>query len=304
MRPSIVLGILIVTILAAVTGGEVFAAMTSTNYEVRFDSLGFGGEDTSSSSGYILRDSIGATSGQGSASSSYQIDSGFRAGIFDPAVDFTLFSQDSASQVAATAKVGTVVTVTSTAGISVGDMIALVQDEGGSQVSAIGEVISTTASTVTVDSFRDGGSAPVIDGTNDYLYTLDNSGVSLGTLSDADVSTAIIAWEANVDTDEGYSVYVYEDSELSSGSDTISEVSDGTVSAGDSEYGGRSSDPSLSSTFDIEDAAFTSSLQEVGSRTTVEFKSRDFLTLKASVTDSQEGGNYSHDLTVIYVGDY
>lgn len=279
--------------------------MTSTNYEIRFDNFGSGGEDTSSSSSYLLRDSVGGTSSQGSSSSSYQLNSGYRAGIFDRSVDFTLFIQDKSSQVAATSRAGNTVGVTSTAGIAVGDMVVVIQDEGESQVEAIGEVISVAPSDFTVDAFTARTTLPTIDGTNDLVYVLDGSVISLGTLTDSIVATGIIGWEADVETDDGYSVYIYEDTDLNSGGEVIPDVMDGTVTAGDSEYGGRSSDGSLSdSLFDAEDTAFTTSFQQIGSRGGYEFASRDFLTIKAAVNDTQDGGTYSHNLTVIYVGDY
>lgn len=305
MRPSLVTGLCLVAVLAAMTGGEVFAAMSSTNYEIRFDNVGSGGEDTSSSSSYQLRDTIGGTSSQGGSSTSYQANSGFRAGIFDPSVEYELFIQSSSTEVGASGLAGTTVTVSTTTGYSTEDMIAIVQDKGASQVTAIGKVAGLTATTLTVDFLTDAGVTPVIDGTNDYVYALNGSGVSLGVLSDTALSTAIVAWESNTDTDEGYSVYVIEDDDLKAGGDTIPDVTDGTVNVGSSEYGGRSSDTSLSlSTFDTEDSAITSALQQVGSRSSAEFQSRDFVTLKVAVSDTQQEGAYSHSLNFVYVGDY
>lgn len=278
--------------------------MSSTNYEIRFDYLGSGGEDTSSSTSYQLRDSLGGIPSLGGSSTSYDVQSGFRPGVYDPAVDYDLFIQNSASQVAATALSGTTVTVTSTAGFA-GEMIVVIQDEGPSQVSAIGRVSSVGAGTLTVDSWKDGGVTPVIDGSNDLVYALNGSSIDLGLISDADYASSIIAWEVNTDTEEGYSVYVYDDGDLRDGSEVINDVSDGSVTVGSSEYGGRSSDTSLAqSTFDTEDTGFTTSFQQIGSRSGNEFFSRDFLTLKLGVSASQEGGSYSQGLNVVYVGDY
>lgn len=305
MRPSLVTGLCFVAVLAAMTGGEVFAAMTSTNYEIRFDNVGSGGEDTSSSASYQLRDTIGGTSSQGGSSTSYQVNSGFRAGIFDPSVDYQLFIQSSSTEVGASTLAGTTVTVSTTTGYSTDDMIAIVQDKGASQVAAIGKVTGLTATTLTVDFLTDGGVSPVIDGTNDYVYALDGSSVSFGVLSDSTLSTSIVAWESNTETDEGYSVYIVEDDNLKAGSDTIPDVADGSVTVGSSEYGARSSDTTLTlSTFDTADSAITSTLQQVGSRSSTEFQSRDFVTLKVAVSDSQQEGAYSQSLNFVYVGDY
>lgn len=303
MRPSILAGLCLIAVLAVTTGGRAFAAMTSTNYEIRFDDFGTGGDNTSSSSSYQLRDSTGSASSQGGSSSSYQVNSGFRAGIFDQAVDFELFIQSRASQVAATTLSGSTVTVTSAAGFSAGDMVVVIQDEGATQTAAVGKISSIASNDLVLDSLT--GGSPTIDGTNDYVYSLDGSSISFSTLSASTVATGIIAWEINNDTDQGYSVYVVEDQQLTNGLSTVPDVSDGSVTAGSAEYGGRSSDASLaSSTFDSQDTAFSTSLQQVGSRSGVEFQSRDFLTVKWAISDTQNDGAYSHTLTLVYVGDY
>lgn len=281
-------------------------AMSSTTYEIRADLLGSGGgSDASSSTSYIIRDTVGVGASDSATSTSYDVSTGYRPQIFDQFATFELFIQDRSSQVAATALVGDTVTVTTASGISAGDMIAIVQDEGASQVTSIGEVIGTTGTTATIDFQTSLGGTPVIDGSSDLVYVLDASTISFGSVSDSVVTTGIIGWEVNVDNEDGYSVYVYEDDDFSNGSEDISDVFDGTVTAGVSEYGARSSDSSLvSSTFDSEDAAFSTTPERVGSRSGGEFKSRDFTLVKLGVSDTQEGGTYSHELTYVYVGDY
>lgn len=300
--------ILAVTLTVSLLMGvsSVVHAMSSTTYEVRSDFLGGGGGgDTSSSTSYIIRDTV-TVGGSGSGTSvSYDVSTGYRPQVFDQFATFELFIQDGGSQVAATALVADTVTVTTTSGISVGDMIAIVQDEGASQVSAIGEVVGTTATTATIDFQTDSGATPVIDGSSDLVYVLDGSGISFGSVDSSEVFTGTIGWEVNVDNDDGYSVFVQEDEDITNGSSTISDVTDGAVTAGVSEYGGRSSDSTLaSSTFDSEDAAFDTTPARVGSRSSGEFKSRDFLTVKLGVDSGQAAGSYAHELTFIYVGDY
>lgn len=280
------------------------SSMSSTNYQIQWDSVGAGGEDTSSSATYKVRDSFGMVQGV-STSSSYSEQIGFRAGIYDPVVSYSVFSQVRASQVAATSLSGSTVSVTSTSGYSTGDYVAVIQDEGASQVSAIGKISSVGAGSLTVDVFQDGGTAPIIDGTNDYVYELSGNSLPLSTLSSSVVTTGIVGWEVNADVSSGYSVYVLEDGDLTTGSDTITDVADGTVTAGSTEYGARSSDASLAaSTFDTQDTAFTTSLQQVASRGDNSMESRDFLTVKAAVSSSQAGGSYSQNLTLVFVGNY
>ena len=108
------------------------------------------------------------------------------------------------------------------------------------------------------------------------------------------------------DVPTGYSVYVREDQDLqTAGADTINDVADGSVTSGSEEYGGRSSDTSLSSTtFDTADTAFTTTFQQVASRTGATLKARDFLTLKAAIATDTINGAYSQTLTVVFVGNY
>ncbi len=287
------------------TGSTVWAEMTSTNYEIRFDHLGNGGNDTSSSATYQLRDTIGANAIDPGSSTSYELTGGFRDGVFDEVATFELFMMNSGTQVAASSLASTTISVSSSSGYAAGDMIALVQNEGVSQVAAVAKVTSTGAGTIDVDSFSP--TSPTIDGSDDYVYNLSSSSLSLGTLSSSSVSTKIIAWEVDADVDDGYGVYVFEDEDLSNPSytSTIVDVADGSVTAGVSEYGAISSDSSLaSSSFDTADTNFTTSPQLVASRSSFAMDSRDFITLKAAIDAVQIDGNYSHNLSFIYVGDY
>ncbi|MBU4315478.1 hypothetical protein KJ673_03705 [Patescibacteria group bacterium] len=284
-----------------------FAQMTSTNFQIVWDEFNSGGGETSSSASYELRDSVSGSASTRTEGTAYDLDAGYRASIYDRVADFEIFMQDRSSQVAATLLAGQVVTVTTTSGFSVGQMIALISNEGGSQIEAIGKItnIDTILNKITTDAWQVGaGGAPSIDGSNDYVYALDSSSISLGTLSTSIVATALVAWEVSAEVSDGYSVYIYEDQGLTNGTDTITDVSDGTVTAGVSEYGARSSDTSLSSTFDTQDTAITTTLEQVGSRSDVSFDSRDFLTLKTAISGLESAGSYSHTLTLIYVGDY
>ncbi len=278
--------------------------MSSGNYQIQWDSIGPGGGDTSNSASYKVRDNFGTTLGI-SSSATYREDAGFRAGIYDPTVSFSVFSQDSSSQVAATFLVSNVVTVTSVAGYSVGDYIAVIQDLGALQVSGIGRITVVGGSTLTVDELKDGGVAPVIDGSNDFVYKLSGTSLPFGAFSTSVVNTGIVGWDAAADVSSGYSVYMFENQDLSGSAGTIPDVSDGTVTANANEYGARSSDVSLAgSTFDTQDAPITGVLQEVASRTDNSLKARDFLTLKVGVNDTQPNGSYSQTLTFVFVGNY
>ncbi len=284
--------------------GVVSAEMSSSNFEVRFDNVGSSGLDTSSSASFQLRDSTEANGPGDSVGTTFQLSSGYRAGIFDSVINFVVAAQSNATEQAATASAGTTIT-TSIAGLAVGDFVALVQDKGASQVSAVGKIISIGVGTITVDELKDGGVAPTINGTNDFLYVLIGSSVDFGTLDSLILSTALIGMDVNAEVDNGYTIQVFDDGNLRNGVNDINDVGDGAVTTGSEEYGGRSSDTTLSgSTFDTSDTGFTTGFQEVTSRSFTSFESRDFVTLKASVSGATTGAAYAHTLSFIMSANY
>ncbi len=281
------------------------AAMSSTNYQIQWDEFSSGGGNSSSAS-YGLRDSAGGTASNSRATStSYKVDQGFRAGTYDAVVNFIPYVEDRATQVAATAFSANTVTVTTAAGFSVGDWMVVIQDEGASQVALMGEITGISGANITIRSSYS-GSTPTIDGSNDMAYRMSQIATNaLGTLASSVVTTQIIGWVASADVSQGFGVYAFVDGTLRSGSDTLAAVLDGAVTAGDSEYGARSSDTTLAtSTFDTQDSAFSTNPALVGSTSAASFSNSGFLTLKASISSSQIGGSYAQTLTTIFVGDY
>jgi len=284
-----------------------FAAMTSTNYQIQWDDLSTGGGIGSSSS-YQIRDSMGdAGSGPRASSTSYAIDQGFRSGIYDPVANFLPYIQDSGTQVAATAftTLPPLVSVTTAAGFAVNDWIVVVQDEGASQVVAMAQISGISGLDISIFSSFSGGS-PTVDGSNDFVYRMSpTASIGLGALSSSAVATRIIGWVATADVPQGYSMYMFSNGDLTDGSDTIAAVSDGSVTAGASEYGGRSSDSTLAtSTFDTQDTAFTTDPALVCSVPANDFSSSGFVTVKAAISSSQPVGSYTQTLTAVFVGDY
>lgn len=281
------------------------AAMSSTSYKIQWDSVGVGGMDSASSASYRVRDSLESIQGIGT-SSSYRVDSGYRGGIYDPVVRFDVISQDTSTQVAATAISETSVDVTTTTGYAAGDYIVVIQNEGLDQIEAMGKITSVVGNTLSVDFFEYANSLPVIDSSDDYVYELSGSSVPLASLTPHLVSMGVIGWEVDADVPTGYSVYVREDHDLqTSGSDVLNDVDDGQVTLDVEEYGGRASDATLTdSTFDTADTPFTTTFQKVASRSTATLKARDFLTLKASAAETTVNGSYSHTLTLVFVGNY
>ncbi|MEK7619807.1 MAG: hypothetical protein AAB413_01040 [Patescibacteria group bacterium] len=280
------------------------AAMSSTNFEIRWDTISTGGSDTASSGSYLLRDAVEPAVAGSSSSSSYQLAQGYRSGVDDQIITFEVLTQTTVSARAATALSGLTVTA-STSGISVDSLIALVQNVGASQVTAIGKVASLGAGTITVDAWKDGGTAPTIDGTNDHVYPLTSTSVGFGELSASSVSTAIIAFEVNAANDNGYTVQVFDDGNLRTTGYDIDDVTDGSVTAGSEEYGARSSDTTLtSSTFDTADTALSTTFQDVATESLTSFESRNFLTLKAAMSSLSGSVAYSQILSLIVSANY
>ncbi|NBT36871.1 MAG: hypothetical protein EBT21_01890 [Actinobacteria bacterium] len=283
----------------------VAASMSSASYEIQWDTVGNGGDDASSSGSYILRDTIGnAAVGDGS-STNYGLRAGYRHGVFDQLIDFSYFAENGSVSVGANSIAGSTISCDSAVGLSVGDMVALIQDRGASQVSAIGMITSIAGSDVTVDELKDGGTSPVIDGTDDSVVLLDGTDSGLDTLSSNRVRTSILGWNVHAETDTGYVVQIMADGDLRDGSATVDAVSDGEVTVGSEEYGARSSDTTLAdSTFDSEDTAFTTSFQDVADSSDISYADRNFLTLKAAVSSSTSSGSYAQSLTLIVSGKY
>lgn len=280
------------------------AEMSSSNFSIKWDTLSGGGADDSSSASFIVRDTVGNAGPGRSTSTSFQVGAGYREGVNDQVITFEVFAQSNGTEQAATALASTTIT-TSTAGMAVGDFILLVQDKGAAQVGAVGKIVSIGVGTVTLDELKDAGAAPVIDGTNDFVYKLTSTTAALGTLDAAAVNTAVVAFDVTAEVDAGYTVQVMDDGNLRNGANDINDVADGTVTAGSEEFGARSSDTTLAgSTFDTQDAALTTSFQDVADRSAASFASRDFLTLKAAMSGSTANAAYANAVSFIVSGNY
>lgn len=281
------------------------AAMSSTNYRIDWDTVSTGGSEASSSATYGLRDTVGNTGIGNSSSTTYNLRAGYRQGVYDQVVSFNILGYTD-TFTTASALSSTTITVGSTSGFPVGTYIVLIQNKGASQVSAIGKVISVGANTLTVDELKDGGTPPTIDGTNDFVHAISGTEIGFGTVVSTEVDTAVVGFNVTADVDDGYTIQVFEDGNLRVGDNDINDVTDGTVTVGTEEYGGRSSDTSIStSTFDTQDTAFTTSMQTVADESQGGFERRNFVTLKVSVTPATpQMGMYAHTLSFIFSGNF
>lgn len=286
------------------TAACAYAQMDSTNYQIRWDTVGNGGDDTSSSASYVLQDTTGNAGIGNSSSASFDLGAGYRGGVISQVLDFSFFAQNNSVSQTATAIVGTTISCDPT-GFSVDDMVALVQDRGDGQVTAIGKIVSVAGGSITVDALKDGGAAPVIDGTNDFVTLLDGATSAFGSLSAAAVRTSVIGMNVSASASSGYVVQVLSDGDFRNGANTINPVADGTVTVGSEEYGARSSDTTLAtSSFDTADSAFTTSFQTISDAAATISNDRNFLVVKAAIDASTVEGVYAQTLTLIVSGNY
>ncbi len=311
MAYKIVTCFLLIAVGTFLQAVSISADSSSTNYRIKFDSFTYFGAENTSATSYILNTGGNHAVGQ-STSTSYDTRQGYGGGVYDPFASFSLGVQDFSSQVAITAQPSAnTYTFTDASGFSQGDTVILVSDESDAMPSfRINTIASIAVNDVTLsaDSDEDFDSLTV-DGTDDYVYeVLYSSGsTGLGLLSSSAVTKRYLTWLVESEADQGYTVYIFENQDLTGGStgQTIADVADGTVSAGSSEYGAQSTDSTLaSSTFDTQDTAITSSPQQIATRSGVARQERDVLVLKTSIEESQAEDTYTQELTVLYVGDY
>lgn len=134
-----------------------------------------------------------------------------------------------------------------------------------------------------------------------FSFSIDASTVDLGTLSATAVRTATSTLTTSTNAPYGYSTTVVEDGDLRSGSSTIDDVSDGSVTSGSEEYG-----IALTGTDRAfaDDRAITTSPLTVASRSNWKNGAETTVTYRASVASSTLSNTYSHTVTYISTGNY
>lgn len=218
-------------------------AMSSSNYRIDWDSLNTGGNESATSSSYRLHDTIGDIAAGTSTGSSYQLAAGYRAGEVVESISIAVAAQSSTSTYdsvysAIDTGMGTV-TVTTPGAFTVGDAIAVVENLGFSQLTAIGQISSIVGSTLTVTNFQTSGAmSPSPSGGNDFVFRLSGTALPFGALSTAVEPTLVLRLLVHSTVLNGYSVYVQGVTALNDGSGhVVSPVIDGSVTLGSEEYG-------------------------------------------------------------------
>lgn len=296
---------LLVSLLCAQPG----LSMSSSNFQINWDSVNTGGDDFSSSASYQLNDSMGQIADGTSTGVLYSLKAGYRAAEASPeALGLTLRAQETATQVtySAFSRIGKTVTVSSAGYLSVGDYVAVVENAGFSQHVAIGRVTGIATNIVTVDGW-DGDQYSISassSGGDDYVYRLGGTAIAFGSLTAGAQNTATAAVSVSSTAMNGYSVYIQGDGFLRSGLNTVASVTDGAVSIGSEEYGmsvtgtrafGAGVDTAVTSSQRIVEQSSTTS-SAVGDRVGMVFK----LSTTAVTTPGTYGQAIFYTLTANY----
>ncbi len=221
-------------------------AMSSTNYQIQWDSFLSGGLQSGGSASYQAQDSLGGGfAGEEMQSGAYIAEAGYRAGDERP-LSFEVVVAPvggTSAQYASVSISGKTVTFAGGAvagAFAVGDRIALVENAGLSQLVVVGKVASIAGAVITVDRF-DGDtstlSAAPSAGTA-YAKLLSGSAMNFGSISASSASVATGLVSVTSDVRSGYTVYAVADGRPQTGGGLdIDPVSDGAVTVGSEEYG-------------------------------------------------------------------
>ena len=235
-----------VFLLLLLPSATAIAAMSSTNYQVPWDSFVSGGLEQGTSAQYRLQDTIGGGfDGADMSSSAYAARAGYRVGderplMFDVAVAPVGGVSALYTTVSISGRTVTLVSEADAGSFSVGDKIAVVENRGLNQLVVVGKITAISGGVLSVDRFDgDTGavSSPVTAGSGQVLL-LSGSAVSFGSVSAATASVATGWISVTSDVRSGYTVYAVADGRpRTTGGDDIDPVTDGTVSLGAEEYG-------------------------------------------------------------------
>jgi len=274
-------------------------AMTSTNYQVNWDSVNSGGTDVGTSTNYSIRDTLGEQATGFSTSTNYSVSAGYRTGDeAGMALSFQIGTQeDSTERTYSSYSTATKqVVVSSAAGLVVDDFIVVVENEGLSEKVAFGKIESINSNTITVDRW-DGdqdavGGSP--SGGDDFVYRMNGYSIGFGQLSPISAVTSMTGTRVSSDAQNGYTVYVSEDGNLrTGGSAYILDVGDGQVTVGSEEYGWRVfGDTATNTGSDLPFTTSTTAIQDSASRT-LDYEGVG-LVYKISIDNRTPAGSFSH----------
>jgi len=297
------LRIFCIVVVFALCRASASAAMNSVNYQINWDSFNSGGTDSSTSTNYSVRDSIGQIAIGNGTSSNYQILQGYRAVDYPGALSLVVRTQESSVTTTYSAFnfAAKTVTVTSAASFATGDHIIVVENQGFQQKIAFGLITSVNGNVISVDKFDGSASfmSAIPAGGDDFVYRANGSSAGFGSILVGTANTAVTISSVVSSNPSGYSVYLQANHSLQNGSGHfITDVSDGTVVVGSEEYGANTTGTTaLLSTSDFPILSTQQAVQNSGTITSSP-ADRVGLIYKLSVTSSTLEGTYSQ--TVYY----
>lgn len=223
--------------------------MTSTNYQISWDSLNSGGIDASTSTNYSVRDTIGGFITGDSTSTSYNVRAGYRQEasltLTSSTLELAVSAEDTAGRVDYSAidfAAGTV-QVSATTSFAIGNYIAVVEGEDMEPLSgkvAVGKITGFSNYSLLVDKF-DGATStmaasPVVLG--NYVYPLTNASIGFGTVAANTGYVRVVVTNVRCGVTNGYTVYTEATDVLRGASGlAFGSVADGLVDANEEEYG-------------------------------------------------------------------
>ncbi len=276
--------------------------MGSSNYQINWDSVNSGGVDVATSTNYLLRDTVGEQATGFSSSTNYTVSAGYRTGDQDLTyLSFQIGTQENTTQVSysafdASAKT---VTVSSASGYAIGDLVGVVEDVGLNEKVAFGKITDIVGTLLTVDNWQGEPSSlsAVPSGGNDSVYRMNGASAELGTLSPSTGKSSLTGTRVTSNAQNGYTVDVSDDGDFRDGSNSITNVTDGSVTIGSEEYGASViGDQAVGAGTDFGFSTSVHTIQSSASSTSG--NEGVALVYKASVTVSTPAGNYGQ--TVFY----
>ncbi|HRZ51105.1 MAG TPA: hypothetical protein P5043_03935 [Candidatus Paceibacterota bacterium] len=135
-----------------------------------------------------------------------------------------------------------------------------------------------------------------------FTFVLSSNTCALGVLTSSSVASCNYNVTTTTNSEDGYATTIIEDGDLRDGSSSITDVADGTVTAGATEYGIglTGTDRSFS-----DERAITGTAQTIAADTSGPISAQAVtVTHKASITSAVLAGAYSHTVTLISTGTF
>jgi len=179
---------------------------------------------------------------------------------------------------------------------------------GGTRSSSTNFILNnslceTTQGSTTSTNFVSEGGFQVLKDIPFISVTLSTTSLSLGTLTTSAVTTAAITTTVTTNAESGYTSTIIENANITNGAGgTIGDVSDGTVSAGSSEYGFSTS--GTDGQYNSTDTSITSSPKTYATRSSTASAVATIVTLKTAISSATPTGTYGNTITFITTGTF